>query len=66
LMSKVVGFDGEIRYETEKLDGTPKRLLDVSKIQSKGWKHKIDIESGLKSTYSWFEDAYSKGAIRGF
>jgi GDP-L-fucose synthase len=66
LMSKVVGFEGGIKYESEKLDGTPKRLLDVSKIQSKGWKHRIEIESGLKSTYSWFQDAYAKGSIRGF
>ena len=66
LMSKVVGFEGEIKFETEKLDGTPKRLLDVSKIHSKGWEHKIDIELGLQKTYSWFENAYMKGAIRGF
>jgi GDP-L-fucose synthase len=66
LISKVVGFQGVIEYETEKLDGTPKRLLDVSKIHSKGWKHKIEIEWGLSRTYSWFEKAYSMGAIRGF
>jgi GDP-L-fucose synthase len=66
LISQVVGFEGVIRYEIEKPDGTPKRLLDVSKIHSRGWKHKIEIEHGLKSTYSWFDDAYSRGSIRGF
>jgi GDP-L-fucose synthase len=53
-IGKVVGFNGEIRFDSSKPDGTPRKLCDVSKIHSLGWKHRIDLEEGLKETYAWY------------
>ena len=52
LMKKVIGLEGELIFDSTKPDGTPKKLLDVSKIHSLGWYHKIDIENGLRETYA--------------
>lgn len=54
LVQKVVSFEGTIVQDTEKPDGTPRKLLDVSKLHSLGWKHKIPLEEGIASTYQWF------------
>ncbi len=54
LVKKVVGFEGIIEYDHTKPDGTPKKLLDVSRIHSIGWKHQIEIEEGIGITYKWF------------
>lgn len=54
LIQKIVGHRGEIIWDTSKPDGTPRKLLDVSKIQSKGWEHEYSLEQGLKETYNWF------------
>lgn len=51
IVKKVVGYEGEIIWNTEKPDGTPRKLLDVSKINSLGWKYSIDIEEGIRMTY---------------
>jgi GDP-L-fucose synthase len=51
----VTGFKGEIVYDSSKPDGTPRKLLDVSKIHALGWKHKIDLKEGLEKAYQWFE-----------
>jgi len=51
IVKDVVGYEGEIRWDTDKPDGTPRKLLDVSKINDLGWKHTIEIEEGIKSTY---------------
>jgi len=66
LMAKVVGYEGELRFDHSKPDGTPRKLLDVSKIHSYGWHHKIELEDGLRSTYAWFQDALAKGEVRGY
>lgn len=54
LISDIVEFDGEIIFDKSKPDGTPRKLLDISKITSAGWKPKIDLESGIRSTYRWY------------
>lgn len=54
LIKETVGFEGEITNDTTKPDGTPRKLLDVSKLHFLGWKHKISLEAGLKITYDWF------------
>ena len=51
----VTGFDGDVVFDTTKPDGTPRKLLDVSKIHGLGWRHKIDLKSGLEKAYRWFE-----------
>lgn len=57
-IKEVVGYEGEIVWDTSKPDGTPKKQLDVTKLHSTGWKHKIDLKEGLKSTYDWFVNNY--------
>lgn len=54
LIKKIVGFEGEIINDTTKPDGTPRKLLDVSKLHNLGWKHKTSLEDGIKDTYEWF------------
>jgi GDP-L-fucose synthase len=54
-VKKVTGFEGEIVYDSSKPDGTPRKLLDVSKIHALGWQHKIDLKEGLEKAYQWFE-----------
>lgn len=54
LVGKVVGFRGEIVYDATKPDGTPRKLLDVSRLQSAGWKAKTGLEEGIRKTYEWY------------
>jgi len=54
LIAKVVGFKGEITHDLSKPDGTPRKLLDVSKINAAGWKHKTTLEEGLRISYEWY------------
>lgn len=56
LMKKVIGFEGDIIFDSSKPDGTPKKLLDVSKLESLGWTYSIEIEDGIRSTYKDFLD----------
>ncbi|MBD77890.1 MAG: GDP-fucose synthetase [Crocinitomicaceae bacterium] len=51
LVKKVVGYQGELKFDTTKPDGTPRKLMDVSKINALGWKHKIELEEGIRSVY---------------
>ena len=61
LVKKVVGFDGELGHDTSKPDGTPKKLLDVSRINSLGWKASTPLQKGVELTYAWYKDALAKG-----
>jgi GDP-L-fucose synthase len=54
LVKKIIGFKGEIRYDVSKPDGTPRKLMDVSKLHSKGWRHTIELEEGIKLAYKDF------------
>ncbi|NUP57267.1 MAG: GDP-L-fucose synthase [Gemmatimonadaceae bacterium] len=54
MMKAVVGFEGEIRQDTTKPDGTPRKLLDVSRLTSLGWTAKMPLAAGLAETYGWF------------
>ena len=51
LIKKIVCYDGEIKYDSSKPDGTPRKLMDVSKIHSLGWKHKTGLEEGIIRVY---------------
>ncbi len=53
-VKNIVGFEGDIVWDRSKPDGTPRKLMDVSKMHKLGWKHKIDLEDGVKITYDWF------------
>jgi GDP-L-fucose synthase len=59
LIAQIVGYQGEINWDSSKPDGTPRKLLDVAKINQLGWKANIDLESGIKSTYGWFQKNYA-------
>ena len=54
LIRDIVGFDGEIVYDGSKPDGTPRKLLDVSRITATGWKPSIDLPTGIENTYHWY------------
>lgn len=54
LLQKIVGHQGEIVWDTSKPDGTPKKLLDVSKLHQQNWKAQTTLEQGIKQTYNWF------------
>jgi GDP-L-fucose synthase len=54
IIKRVVGYEGEIVNDISKPDGTPKKLLDVTNLHRAGWKHKIDLEEGIKRVYDWY------------
>lgn len=51
---EVVGFTGEIVFDSSKPDGTPRKLSDVSRIHQLGWRHGIELMQGLRDTYAWY------------
>jgi len=55
-IAKVVGFEGETEWDTSKPDGTPQKLLDVTKLADAGWTSQVDLQSGLESTVAWYRD----------
>lgn len=59
MIADIVGYEGEIQYNREYPNGTPKKLLDSSRIRELGWEPKISLEDGIKSTYKWFAENYS-------
>jgi GDP-L-fucose synthase len=60
LIQGVVGFNGKIDWDSSRPDGTPRKLLDVSRISALGWKAQISLEDGLRSTYEWYKDNGSR------
>lgn len=61
IVSSVVGFKGGIEWDLTKPDGTPRKLLDVSKLHQLGWRHKIELQEGIEQTYSWFLANFASG-----
>lgn len=58
MVQKVVGHKGDIIWDNTKPDGTPKKLMDSSKLENRGWKSTINLEKGIKTTYKWFLDNF--------
>lgn len=56
IVSGVVGFSGDVEWDITKPNGTPRKVLDVSKIKSLGWEPKIDLEEGIQKTYDWYKE----------
>ena len=54
LIQETVGYEGELRWNTDKPDGTPRKLMDVSRLHNMGWKHRYSLEEGIKLTYQDF------------
>jgi GDP-L-fucose synthase len=53
-MKRVVGFEGDLRFDTSKPDGAPRKLIDVTRLGAMGWRYSTSLEEGLKHTYSWY------------
>lgn len=53
-IGSIVGYDGRVLWDTTRLDGAPKKLLDSSKIQALGWHHRVALQEGIRLTYQWF------------
>ncbi len=60
LVKEVVGFNGEIRFDASKPDGTPRKLMDSTRLHNIGWKHKVTLKEGLKRTYPLFLESIKK------
>lgn len=63
-ISAAVGYQGQVLWDDSMPDGTPRKVLNVGRIQSLGWEPKITLEEGIASTIAWYKDADSKGVIR--
>ena len=59
LVKKVVNYEGELKFDTSKPDGTPRKLLDVTLLQKLGWKARIQLQDGIQKTYQWFAENYN-------
>jgi len=60
IMKQVVGFDGNLKSDTTKSDGAPRKLIDVTRLSSMGWTYTVDLEEGLKRTYNWYMEQEKK------
>ena len=61
IVKQTVAFEGVLKFDSSKPDGTPRKLLDVSKLNEAGWRAKINLVDGVKTTYLWFlenEESY--------
>ena len=57
LVAEAVGFEGTIEFDSTKPDGTPRKLIDVTKLHSLGWTHKVEIEEGVRRLYEWYRQS---------
>ncbi|MEU2349077.1 GDP-L-fucose synthase [Modestobacter sp. NPDC049651] len=64
LVADVVGYRGELRFDPSKPDGTPRKLLDVSKLHAMGWRAEIGLREGLAETYAWYLQQLAAGTVR--
>lgn len=64
IVAKAAGFSGEIEWDASKPDGTPRKVLDVSRIKALGWKPTITLEAGIASTIAWYKAASARGEVR--
>ena len=63
-VARAAGFSGEIHWDASKPDGTPRKVLDVSRIRALGWKPTITLEEGIASTIAWYKEANARGEVR--
>ena len=64
LLQSAIGYEGEFEFDASKPDGTPRKLVDVTKINALGWRAKIDLKDGIAATYRWFCEALEGGHLR--
>lgn len=63
-VAAATGFTGEIKWDTSKPNGTPRKVLDVSRIKALGWKPTITLDEGIASTIAWYKEANARGEVR--
>ncbi len=63
LVRTVVGFEGEVEWDATKPDGTPRKLLDTTRLTDLGWRPKITLRSGIESTYRWFKEHHAEARL---
>jgi GDP-L-fucose synthase len=64
MVADIVGYQGRLEFDTTKPDGTPRKLLDVSKLHGLGWQAEIPLREGLEQTYAWYQEQLASGAVR--
>jgi GDP-L-fucose synthase len=64
LVAKVCGYKGQIQWDTTKPDGTPRKVLDISRASQMGWSPRITLEAGIASTVAWYKEANARGGVR--
>jgi GDP-L-fucose synthase len=62
-VARIVGYEGDLEWDTSKPDGTPRKLLDVTKLTDLGWKAEIPLEDGVRSTYEWFVERHDTARL---
>ena len=62
MIGEIVGFKGKLVYNAERPDGTPRKLLDVSRLNAMGWRPKIGLEDGLRTAYLWYQEELANQA----
>ena len=65
-MAKIVGFSGQLEFDPSMPDGTPRKLLDSTKLFKMGWRPEISLDEGLGATYKWFVENIDLGKVRGY
>jgi GDP-L-fucose synthase len=63
-VAAAAGFTGKIEWDTSEPDGTPRKILDVSRVKALGWKPKITLDVGIASTIAWYKEANARGEVR--
>jgi GDP-L-fucose synthase len=63
MVKEVVGYEGELVFDSSKPDGTPRKLLDVSRLEEAGWKYKVELRDGIEKAYKWFVENYINNQI---
>jgi GDP-L-fucose synthase len=63
MVASAVGYRGKVVYDSSKPDGTPRKLLDVTRLHETGWKHSIPLELGIRTTYEWFVEQAARVGV---
>jgi len=63
-IANAAGFTGQIEWDSSKPDGTPRKVLDISRIKAMGWKPTITLDEGIASTIAWYKEANARGKVR--
>jgi GDP-L-fucose synthase len=63
-VSIATGFKGQIEWDSSKPDGTPRKVLDVTRVSNLGWRPTITLDEGIASTIAWYKDASARGEVR--